>query len=805
MAIRYVATALLFSLPGVLFGATPIVTCPAGSPIGNIDLRVGSPHGGDPLPLKTINHLNEGDEILYRPLLRSNEKRKGEVTLVFVPAIHEPHADPLLVLEPKDAGKPETWKVPAKISVVALVYGPDGLNRKKVKKFLSKDEEVVGQLADYAEKTAQTEALIGALSSGNSSTTVDAAMQGFASQYGLSNKLDRTAPPDQQMLVMLRALNPTVASYDPLASSSSQVLNQTAGLATSVAAMFFGSTVGLAAGGTAMLMELHALAFPGVAFRSSFAQELPKDGLALCAKKDAIPAHTRVAFLWAARIPNAGPPFLTVGKESTLPLNLKSTLPVTVSDAGWKNVDRARKWMIEGPDRKAKEVKVQKAADNSLAIDLSSVYLKPGKYRLAAYWDWERFTVKGDVLLQPLSKFTSVKIEPDSQDKLIADSGKIPVTLKGDDFEFITKVEMKHLHDEFASPADLRFVLPKGLRQGPQNTLDVQVDTSGLTPGEYEMLLQQPGGGSHGINVKILPSPPKIVNLPMTLHSGDDWQEVTLKGQHLDRLAKLESPRAQLNLEPASEGPDERPVTIRLASNVLPGATLDLKAFFQDHAEPVNLGGAIRVAGPRPEIVGVKIEAPSGMAVALNAGELPAASYLSATLQGRNIEPTSSVKFDCDADGAPQGSVRIGGQSSSASLQQVSSDILFLSFDTTGWPNGCTVRAKIDNGAGRVSNSYELGHIVRLPQIETFKLTDESAGPGLFVGVLTGTNLETIAKTGWDAEHGSPIMGLPAPIAGSGQKQSLKIEMPWPAPSPHAPLYVWFRGDTQGRATTVRY
>ena len=781
------------------------MTCPAGSPIGNIDLRVGSPHGGDPLPLKTINHLNEGDEVLYRPLLRSNEKRKGEVALVFVPAIHEPHADPLLVLEPKDAGKPETWKVPAKISVVALVYGPDGLSRKKVKKFLSKDEEVVGQLADYAEKTAQTEALIEALSSGNSNTTVDAAMQGFASQYGLSNKLDRTAPPDQQMLVMLRTLNPTVASYDPLASSSSQVLNQTAGLATSVAAMFFGSTVGLAAGGTAMLMELHALAFPGVAFRSSFAQELPKGGLALCAKKDAIPAHTRIAFLWAARIPNAGPPFLTVGKESTLPLNLKSALPVTVSDAGWKNVDRARKWMLEGPDHKAKEVKVQKAADNSLAIDLSSVYLKPGKYQLGAYWDWERFTVKGDVLLEPLSKFSSAKIEPDSQDKLIADSGKVPVTLEGDDFEFITKVEMKRLHDEFATPADLRFVLPKGVRQGPQNTLDVQVDTSGLTPGEYEMLLEQPGGGSHGVSVKILPSPPKIANLPMTLHSGDDWQEVTLKGQHLDRLAKLESSRAQLNLEPASEGPDERPVTIRLASNVLPGATLDLKAFFQDHAEPVNLGGAIHVAGPLPEIVGAKIEAPFGMAVALNAGELPASSYLSATLQARKVEPTSSVKFGCDADGTPKESVRIGAQSPSASLQQVSSDTLFLSFDTTGWPSGCTVRVKIDNGSGRVSNSYELGHVIRLPQIETFKLTDESAGPGLFIGVLTGSNLETIVKTGWDASHGSPIAGWPAPIAGSGQKQSLKIEMPWPAPSPHAPLYVWFRGDTQGRATTVRY
>jgi hypothetical protein len=40
-----------------------------------------------------------------------------------------------------------------------LVYGPQGLSAKKVKAFFAKDDDLIAQLADYAEKTAQTEAL----------------------------------------------------------------------------------------------------------------------------------------------------------------------------------------------------------------------------------------------------------------------------------------------------------------------------------------------------------------------------------------------------------------------------------------------------------------------------------------------------------------------------------------------------------------------------------------------------------------------------------------------------------------------
>ena len=178
--------------------APPPITCPAGGPIGAVDLRVRSSQGNDPLPLRTINHLSEGDTVLYSPVLRGREKRAGEVSAT-VPAKRKTDKDALLVTDSKPAEKPQEWKISETVSLVAFVYGPEGLSKKKVKGFLSRDDLLIAQLADYAEKTAQTEVRIQALSSINSSSeSVNAALTGFASQYGFSVQLDRTAPPQVQ-------------------------------------------------------------------------------------------------------------------------------------------------------------------------------------------------------------------------------------------------------------------------------------------------------------------------------------------------------------------------------------------------------------------------------------------------------------------------------------------------------------------------------------------------------------------------------------------------------------------------------
>jgi len=90
---------------------------------------------------------------------------------------------------------------------------------------------------------------------------------------------------------------------------------------------------------------------------------------------------------------------------------------------------------------------------------------------------------------------------------------------------------------------------------------------------------------------------------------------------------------------------------------------------------------------------------------------------------------------------------------------------------------------------------------VRLPAVQQFTLTNEAAGPGRYLGTLEGRNLDIIEKAGWDAQNGVPVTAIPAPT--SPTQQSLRIAVPWPAPAPHAPLYIWLRGEAAGRKTRL--
>ncbi len=83
--------------------ARPFVTCPAGGPLGALDLRVQA--GDQNLPFRTINHLGEGDTVLYSPILRGKEKRPGEIALVLVPAKRRADQSDILVTDPKPADK----------------------------------------------------------------------------------------------------------------------------------------------------------------------------------------------------------------------------------------------------------------------------------------------------------------------------------------------------------------------------------------------------------------------------------------------------------------------------------------------------------------------------------------------------------------------------------------------------------------------------------------------------------------------------------------------------------------------------
>src|SRR5207248_233015 len=161
-------------------------------------------------------------------------------------------------------------------------------------------------------------------------------------------------------------------------------------------------------------------------------------------------------------------------------------------------------------------------------------------YSLVASWDWDHFQVKGRIEVKPLSDFASARLIASSQDLLVAKTGKTPVTLEGADFEFVTKVEIEKVNDKFGSPSPIPFVLPRGLHQGKQERMDIQVNTIDLDAGEYRLLITQMDGKAQLVNLKILPAPPSIDNRPVVLNQGASEVEFRLRGQRLDLVKRLQ-------------------------------------------------------------------------------------------------------------------------------------------------------------------------------------------------------------------------------------------------------------------------
>ncbi len=683
--------------------------------------------GDQRLPFRSINRLSEGDTVLYAPVLRGREKRTGEVALVLVPEKREPGQEDIFVTEPKPANKAESWQIPQTISVAALVYGPAGLSRKKVASFLARDEVLVAQLADYADKTAQAEQLVATLSNSESSAaSVNSALNGFASQYGFAVQVDRSAPVAAQAATVFGAMNPQLATYNPLASSTAQSIGQTASLATIAGTLFFGTPVGLAAGGTAMLLDLRSIAFPDTQFRASFAQQLNgvPSGVNLCGQQGPLPPHTRVAYIWASRVPNIAVPTIKVGAADFIPATQKTPLPVDVPEPGWKYLDRARSWALVNKDKTTPISVVKLGNQHALELDLTKANLPPGDYALTGLWDWSPLRITGTVHVMPLSDFQTAHVDPASQDHLLTKSGKTPVTLTGTDFEFAEKVELKKLHDEFATAESVRFLLPKGLRAGPQNQMDVQVDTEKLDSGAYALLISQQDGKSHPVEFKVLPNPPRIENLPILVNQGTGTQHFVLKGQRLEQVKKLEAADAVLSLSPPGTDQAERNLTVELKSPLKPGATLLVAEYIEDRSEPLKFPGGLQVTGPLPVIASSKLSLPAQMAIAVRAEEFPAGYTMNALLDVKNIERKSLLRLACaDGVGSPV-TLHIGEQTASWALQQLSADQLFLAFETSALPAGCSLQAVIDNGRNGSSEPATLAHILRVPQVDSFTVAD---------------------------------------------------------------------------------
>jgi len=765
--------------------ATTPVLCPAGSPLGTFEITVKPPQSGPPLTLESVNQLEANDLISWQPVkLNTREAKKARVALILVPSDH----GKVKVFDPKPANQAFNWSVPARTDLVAIAYGPQGLDKGKVNKLLAKDDELIGELADYARKTQETQSLIQALAQEQQSLdtgqNVNAAVVTFANQYS-GAKIDRTLPPDQQMLTLMRSVNPAIASYDPLAQNPAQRASQSAGLAAAVAGLFFGTNVGLAATGGALLVNMHGMFFPNTEFRSSLAQTVPDHKLqtALCGNKTPSASRTALAFLWATRVPDAEAPEIALKKTTHVPIGAKTPVEVTVKARDPNLLARVRDWKFLSEDGKTSvpaSVKVNAEA-KTLEVDTSDPKLQPGLWKLGGNWDWAPLTVSGDLELRPFSTFQSAHLTADSHDRLTADTGKCLADLEGADFEFVQKLAYKNTEDRFAQPVTLPFHVSN------ETTLETQLDPKSMGVGHYAFLLTQADGKEHQVPFEVLSAPPHITNLPLTVNTGASEEQIRLDGTGLDRVESLSADHAQITL-----GPEGKAITVTLDSGVKPGEKIALQMRVRGFAEPVPVPDALLVAGPRPEITAVHPAQAPDLGVALRKGEIAAGSFVGYALDIANAPAVDAVKLSCN-DGA--------GKMVKARQQAAGS--LFLSFNpaSIGEP-GCEIKAEIVTADAGTSLPKTLGTIVRVPHIESFSVGEQKTNGNLYTGTLKGQDLDTIERVGWDAATGTPVTAIPAPVAGGGS-ETLEIPVPWPAPAPHAPLYIWIRGEKTGRATSA--
>jgi len=302
------------------------------------------------------------------------------------------------------------------------------------------------------------------------------------------------------------------------------------------------------------------------------------------------------------------------------------------------------------------------------------------------------------------------------------------------------------------------------------------------------------------------PPPPKLDGLPYRTNLGPATLTVPVKGEHLQNIRSVSTP-----LEGATVDftPEPAAFAITLPPTAKKGDKLDLRIEVEDSPAPLLFPGAIELLGPPPVLTSARSSLPADLPLQLASGELPANAFTAATIRTRDAGTLPTLHLECTDPmlTLKKLSVRPGEPSTHAGarLRSVSQGELFLSFEpgAVGQPP-CELTVRVETSDG-VSSPAALGRLVRLPRIEKFSLTSELIATNTYLGWLEGEELEAIEMTGWNAEQGVAIAGPPLPVANSGNRQRLKIAMPWPPPAPKAPLYVWLRGEASGRRSAVGY
>lgn len=763
--------------------------CVGSVSVAEFRLLAASNDPGSPvwIPLRRLNNLPRGYRVRYQPgrLDAGADPKDAALTLVLVP---KDNSGDVTVLQPGPATAVSEWIAPFDARIVLVVLAPQGLDARRLTNLVTKDPTLVTALADYADQTAELEATLAALSRIESEDDEDFR---FARP---------STPAERALLALVRALNPAVSSYDPLGSGRRAGPTSLMGRG---AEAFFNNAGDIVPGG-GILPAVKGWLMPDTEFRSVFASSSASGDMQLCAQR--LPrTRNKIAYVWAYRLTTASPPAASVIGETDnaadLPIGLRGGVPLKLSaSSDWDLLERVYDWaLVSAGGGPSIPVPVYPSgADRQLHLDLRQFPGGPGLYTIEGRWDWSPYRVTGPVRLHRLDELAAARLTPESQDRLIANTGPAALVLSGANLRFIERAWMHRP----GSLREIRVDLP-AQHLTPPDQLRVEVDTDGLRPGPYLLALARIDGVVAEVPVELLPPLPRLEGVAR-VHVGEARQTVTLRGSGLDRIERLEAAEAAIELLPAGDAA-QRQAVVRLAAEAQPGARIDVSAKVQGMTALLRLAGALQVAAARPRIAEARPSVPAGLAIAPQPGELPAGSFVSFALrlQPEDLRPVVTVQCAEPARTVVALKLMVGERLDVAQLTQAGPGQLFLSLDPGAvGQSGCSLTATAESAELGASDPFLLGKVVRMPRITSFRLTNEPVQGG-YAGELQGWDLETIEQTGWSAASGLPVAELPRPIAGEGAKQSLRIAVPWPSPSPKAPLYIWLRGETSGRATTV--
>ncbi len=767
--------------------------CVGSAPVTSFRVTVQPTANATATLIRQVNNLPAGSRIAYRPLdLPTDMKKDAKLTLVLVP--DNPDGN-VTVLEPKLAATAGEWTAPFAARIVLLVFAPQGLDEKRLTNLVTKDEALVATLADYADQTADLE------------TQLENARELQVEAEEADHPGQPSTPAEQALYSLVRALNPATSSFDPLGAGRRAGPTTLMGQGESA---FFDNAGGLFPGG-GVLPLVKTWLLPDTEFRSVYAIPSDPDGMTLCTKVQ-IKGKNKLAYLWAYRMAEGGPPRLALVKDTDSAIGLRDTVAVKVDRvADWRPVSRIFDWSLV-PDvgtAKPMPIKVRVQPDDRvLVMDLRRHEGAPGNYHLQGKWDWDTVKVTGTLRLHELNDFKTAAVTPDSQDKLIAGTGIVPIDLTGADFVFADHAWLHRTTSARQIPADLPVD-----RSGPSNQLRIEVNTDGLRAGPYLLALGRVDGAVTEMPVRLLPAPPRLDTSAARVNVGDREERLALTGSGLDRIERMDGDKADVVLQAPNDDGTRREITVKLHADAKPGDKLGLLAKVEGMSAAIRFPGALQVAQARPRISEAKASIPADLAVAVRDGEIPAgagagasaAAWVSYVLRVEPSGASGSLTLQCAEPARAVQSVKlhVGEKQASAQLVATGGDAWFLSLDPGAvGQSGCTLTAAMETEELGKSDPFTLGKVVRLPHIDSFAMTDEKSPDG-FYGVLKGFDLDTIEKTGWDNRAGVAAPELPRPAAGEGSKQTLRIAMPWPSPTPKAPLYVWLRGESEGRATKV--